>query len=274
MLCGASSAFETAIKPGMRVRHDPIPSSIASPMPSQAERPRVVLSRRLRDAQRESLRPMLITLRKWKRDQIDFQKYDWDSTARMIEWVYYGGYQTPSEKMEARKKGGSGTGVTAQNDGQQEDTNDIVGTEEMSADELKKADLKLHFGIVKIARDFKMDALLSHEKTRIFEIMACTPDDTPTLVLYLDLLHRVASDDELMSYAAAKVTERLSDLIGNPLFETLWLPGSFYKIILEKCQNDRRTQEEVLIPAGDEKETHGDPVVKRNAFYDSLVNLK
>ncbi|KAI5305916.1 hypothetical protein KEM56_002874 [Ascosphaera pollenicola] len=260
VLCGAASAFEAAIKPGIRVCPD---------QDQDHERAKLKLRVACRltrcNAPPPSVSTMLIALRKRKRDQVDFQKYDWDSAARVVEWVYYGGYQTPSEKKgEARKKGPPE---------QNEDGGEVVG--EVTAEELRRADLKLHFGIVKIAKDFKIDVLLASEKSSIFGIMESTPDIT-TLVLYLNLLHKVASDDDLMSFGATKVSEQLSELVGDPVFESIWLPGSFYKTILDRCSQKQRPQKEkdMLLPAEDDNEETGDPVVKRNVCYANISDLE
>ncbi|KAI5290579.1 hypothetical protein KEM54_001131 [Ascosphaera aggregata] len=187
--------------------------------------------------------------------------YDWDSTARTIEWIYYGGYQTPSEKkLEALKKSATEQGTAA-----------VESLDDATAVELKKADLQLHFGILNIAKAFQIDALLQNERSNIFSIMS-DASDIPMLVTYLGLLHKVASDDELMSFGASKVSERLDELIGNPDFESLWLPGSFYKTILDRCSL-KNGSPDILTDTVNRNEQKEQQTTRKTAFYDSLVNL-
>lgn len=159
--------------------------------------------------------------------------------ARAFFWMYYGGYRTPSEKYQQRLS------TTASSEATKTST------------ELTLADMKLHFSILKFAKEYKIEQLQKEAKQRILDIIQGTCE-TSIIVEYIRRVHSGASDDALLSLAATQVADRYDDLVNDPAFATLWLPGPFYTRLLRSLSPKQTSN---LCPVTPYKRKSTEPLV-------------
>ncbi|KAI5306957.1 hypothetical protein KEM56_006108, partial [Ascosphaera pollenicola] len=148
-----------------------------------------------------------------KPSQLIMNDYDWDVMVHAFFWMYHGGYRTPSEKHQEKS---STEGSAAKT---------------LTPEELQMEDLKLHFGILKLSKEYKIEQLEREARSSILDMIKSKPD-IKVLVEFCRQLHSEANDEELVAFAATEAAERREDLIKCPEFSTLWMPGSFYKNLL------------------------------------------